>query len=144
MNPPFLAYNYVTDKQPFVFVSYDQVDIQKIYPIIQNLHENGIRIWYEEGSYTSNEWFAKNIDAIKHSNVFITFLSQSSNVKFHMEPLISYGLKRHNKNKLQFIIVFLEKMMFPKELGLGMLLIEEFFLGQFFIFNLIHRRVIYY
>jgi hypothetical protein len=70
--PPFPADS--TDK-PFAFVSYSHADEARVYPIINRLHDEGIRLWYDEGIDPSTHWRDVIARSIIKCTVFLSFIS---------------------------------------------------------------------
>lgn len=64
--------------EPYIFISYAHKDSQIVYPIINDLHEAGYRIWYDEGIDPGNEWPDEIARALKKSAFFLVFISQNS------------------------------------------------------------------
>ena len=34
-------------EKPYIFISYSHEDMDKVYPILNKLHENAYRLWYD-------------------------------------------------------------------------------------------------
>ncbi len=64
--------------EPYVFVSYAHKDSEKVYPIINKLHEEGYRIWYGGGMplVIDFHWLIGN--RIENCDQFIFFISPNS------------------------------------------------------------------
>lgn len=116
MDPPFLAYDYEQDGNPFVFVSYAHSDAQSVYPIIKRLHEAGVRIWYDEGIPVSKDYIKVIARAINKCASFLVFLSKQSVERENVILEIVYALKRYDRKEIQFIPVYLEDTMLSEDL----------------------------
>lgn len=118
MQERFKAYS---GSEPFIFVSYAHADSDRVYPIITRLHEEGYRIWYDEGIPPTEAWRAVINEHIFKSAVFMIFATRSSmqsrevigectfainlNKKLHIiyledipNELIDYGILAHFVN----------------------------------------------
>jgi len=87
LQPPFNA--YLGDK-PFLFVSYAHADKNKVYPIINNLYEEGVRIWYDEGIPAGSRWSDELAARIRDSAAFLLFVSEHSVVSNHCINEVSF------------------------------------------------------
>ncbi len=71
---PFRSYE---GSEPYVFVSYGRGDADFVYPVIHRLHQQGVRIWYDEG--LGFEAYPDVLDAkIRDSAVVLAFFSPDS------------------------------------------------------------------
>lgn len=69
---PFPAYE---GDKPFVFISYKHSDYRAVYPIIDRLHNEGIRIWYDEGLPIGRNYDIQIAKNIAKSKLFVTFIT---------------------------------------------------------------------
>ena len=106
---PFKAYK--GDKN-FVFVSYTHADKLQVYPIIDFLNSNGIRIWYDEGIPISVDWKKSIVDNLERCRAFLVFISPHIVNSEMVRKEISYALKK----KKQFFAVYLKDTKLPSEL----------------------------
>ena len=108
---PFEAYK---GSEPYIFVSYAHKDGAVVYPLIRELHEQGYRIWYDEGIDPGNEWPKEIAKALSSASLFLVFFTghaiQSNNVRNE----ISFALKRSK----EFRAVYLEDVVLPDDLEL--------------------------
>ncbi len=61
MDKPFPAYK---GEDPYVFVCYAHGDSAVVYPEIEWLHEQGVKIWYDEGISAGKVWRQEIAEAI--------------------------------------------------------------------------------
>ena len=61
MERPFPAYK---GDEPFVFVCYGHEDQAVVYPEIDTLHREGVRLWYDEGISAGRNWRAEIGEAL--------------------------------------------------------------------------------
>ena len=75
MDKPFPAYQ---GDEPYVFVCYAHDDEDVVYPEMAWLHEQGIRLWYDEGTSGVKIWREEIGDAIKDASKVLYYISESS------------------------------------------------------------------
>lgn len=73
LNQPFDAYE---GDEPFVFISYKHSDYRAVYPIIDKLHNAGIRIWYDAGLPIGRNYDIQIAKNIERSKLFVTFITE--------------------------------------------------------------------
>jgi len=73
--PPFPAYQ---GQEPYIFVSYAHKDVATVYPELQRLHEQGYRIWYDQGIVPGEGWAARIEEAIEQCAYFVVFLTANA------------------------------------------------------------------
>ena len=102
ISSPFDAYG---GNEPYVFVSYAHIDAAAVYPEINRMHQNGVRIWYDKGVEEGSEWPAEIERALNNCAVFIVFLSKHSIESVNVRNEIHLALKK----KKEFLAIYLEK-----------------------------------
>jgi formylglycine-generating enzyme required for sulfatase activity len=105
-----------TGKEPYIFISYAHVDGERVYPEIKALHDQGYRIWYDEGIAPGSEWREEIAKAISGCAIFIVFISQNAIQSRNVTREIHYAL---DETKLM-LVVHLEEVSLPPGLKLGM------------------------
>ncbi len=70
--PPFKAYE---GDEPYVFVSYAHADSGMVFRDVDYLHEQGLRIWYDEGIRAGADWNDRLAVAIKRCQFVLVFVS---------------------------------------------------------------------
>lgn len=72
-------------KKDYIFISYSHKDKKEVYPIIDKLLNDGLRIWYDDGIDPGTEWDENIAKHIEECGYFIPFISEnylkSSNCK---------------------------------------------------------------
>lgn len=89
MVPPFKPY---TGTEPYAFVSYSHKDKGFVYPEILRLHQEGFRIWYDEGIVPGtdcHDGMAKGIDG---ATCFLVFISPNAVVSEYVKNEIHHAL----------------------------------------------------
>ena len=113
MSVPFEAYQ---GKEPYVFVSYAHKDKDVVYNEIKRLHEEGYRIWYDEGIQPATEWPEEIAIAINNCSTFLVFISPQSINSKNVRNEINFALNKEKK----FIAVHIKKTTLPSGLELQM------------------------
>jgi hypothetical protein len=111
--PPFEAY---TGDQPCIFVSYAHKDGAVVFPEITRLHEQGYRIWYDEGIDPGNEWPEEVANALADAACFVVFISPNAVESRNVRNEISFALN----NKKPFLAIHVEPTQLPPGLELRM------------------------
>ena len=89
---PFRAYS---GDEPFIFVSYAHADSHIVYPIIKELYDSGILLWYDEGIEVGEEWPQKIADRILNCSKFMVFVSPAASKSNHVRQEINYANSKH-------------------------------------------------
>jgi len=110
---PFEAY---LGDRPYVFVSYSHEDERKVFPELRALHENGIRIWYDEGIGVGSEWSDNIGRALDRASLFLVFVTTSAVESQNLRNEINFALDRRKP----FLAVHLEETTLPVGLRLRM------------------------
>ena len=111
--PPFGAY---AGAEPYVFVSYSHQDSEGVFPDIARLHQDGYRIWYDEGIDPGSEWPEEVAKALADAAVFLVFISPNAVTSRNVRNEINYALN----HKKQFVAVHLIETALPPGLELRM------------------------
>lgn len=67
-----------TGKEPYLFVSYSHRDTEKVYPILDGLHDRKYRIWYDESCETGNDFRDELRIRIEKCEAVLLFVSEAS------------------------------------------------------------------
>lgn len=67
-----------TGNEPFLFVSYSHRNVNKVYPILDMLHDKKYRIWYDESCETGNDFRDELRDKIEKCDAVLLFVSEAS------------------------------------------------------------------
>lgn len=87
---------------PYLFVSYSHKDSDTVFPLIEQLQNFGIRVWYDEGIEIGSE-FPKYIeDALLNSAAFLQFISPNAVESFFCRNEI--GLSIDVKPHVTFVV----------------------------------------
>ena len=64
--------------EPYLFVSYSHRDCDKVYPVLDQLHEKKYRIWYDESCENGNDFREELRVRIKECEAVLLFVSENS------------------------------------------------------------------
>jgi len=71
--------------EPYIFVSYSHKDSLQVFPVLQELHNRGLRIWYDKGIDPGSEWPEEIANHLLGCGLFLLFMSpdaaESHNVR---------------------------------------------------------------
>ena len=99
-------------KEPFVFVSFDSNDCDKVFPILEALSKRGIRIWYYTNVSGTSLTQDRIASRLNDSSVILAFVSKNSLDSQSFRKELNFAIEL---NKEQ-IIIYLEEV----EISLGM------------------------
>ena len=72
--------------EPYIFVSYGRKDRDRVFPLLDALHEKGYRIWRDEGGIPWGvRWMETIEDHIERAEVCLVFWSEASAASEHCE-----------------------------------------------------------
>lgn len=110
-----MTYNRFTayeGPENYIFVSYAHKDTDRVFPIMEALHNRGYRIWYDEGIAPGSEWPEDIAQHMHNSAMVIAFISANSMVSVNCRREINFALSKQKP----FLPLFLE----PTDMPLGM------------------------
>lgn len=113
MRPPFPAYR---GTDPFIFVSYSHRDADRVFPRIQQLADEGVNVWYDEGITPGEEWTAELAQAIRDATHFLFFITPNSADSKHCRDEVQFA-RKHDK---QLVLVHLIETKLPDSLELSL------------------------
>lgn len=64
-------------EKPFCFVSYRAIEAKRVAPIVKQLHERGVRIWYDQGLQLGNRYETVIAKKIRASSLVLLFCTKS-------------------------------------------------------------------
>lgn len=97
---------------PYLFVSYSHKDSARVIPIINELQQNGFRVWYDAGIEAGTEWPEEIAEHLMNSRSVLIFLSKNAVESKNCRREINFAIDKE-KN---ILVVYLEEF----ELSLGM------------------------
>jgi hypothetical protein len=87
--PPFDAYK---GDAPYIFVSYAHKNSELVYAHITRLHNEGFRIWYDEGIDPGADWSDEIASALVGSAVFLVFISDAAVASHNVRKEIVFAI----------------------------------------------------
>jgi hypothetical protein len=109
--PPFAAYK---GDAPYVFVSYAHKNSVTVFSHITRLHQEGFRIWYDEGIDPGTDWSDEIAVALAQAEIFLVFISQAAIESHNVRKEIVFAIDQ----KKPMLCVHVEEVDMP--LGLKM------------------------
>lgn len=93
-------------EKPYMFISYSHEDAESVYPILNRLHDNGYRLWYDQHIDGGSEWTDDISDWLTHDNCikFVIFISEHSAVSEYVKDEVNLA----RKYKKSCLVIYLE------------------------------------
>lgn len=107
--PPFDAYK---GDAPYIFVSYAHKNSDAVYAHITRLHNEGFRIWYDEGIDPGTDWSDEIASALVNADVFLVFISDAAVASHNVRKEIVFGIDQ----KKYMVCVHVEETELPSGL----------------------------
>lgn len=105
---------------PYVFVSYSHKDSAIVFPILQKLHEQGLRIWYDMGIDPGSEWPEEIANHLIGCGLFLLFMSPEAAESHNVRREITMAIDK----KIPLMNVFLKETELQPGLQLQLNLIQ--------------------
>ncbi|MBD3213083.1 MAG: TIR domain-containing protein [Candidatus Lokiarchaeota archaeon] len=102
IEPPFSAYE---GEEPYIFVSYTHKDKAEVYPIIDKLNQEGLKLWYDEGIHLSTDWCNTIAEKLMGCDLFLSFISPHINESENSKDEIFLATEENKP----FIAVYLKE-----------------------------------
>lgn len=112
-NRPFPAYK---GDEPYVFVSYAHADSAKVYPLLVDLRDRGVKIWYDEGIEPGSKWREELSTAIQNAEKVLYIASAKSIDSPNCEREIDYALSLN----VPVRVVYIENVTLPPALSFSL------------------------
>ena len=87
--PPFDAYK---GESPYIFVSYAHKNSEVVFSHITRLHNEGFRIWYDEGIDPGADWSDEIASALEGAAVFLVFISDAAVASHNVRKEIVFAI----------------------------------------------------
>ena len=119
MEKPFAAYK---GDLPYIFVCYAHEDSNAVFPEISWLHDQGVKIWYDEGISPGLEWSEALASAIQGSSKILFFVTPHSVTSEHCRRELNFAQEERNLSTTlrHFVVEFSEQ----SPLGVGPQLVQ--------------------
>ena len=113
LEKPFPAYE---GDDEYVFVCYAHSNAGIVYADLEDLHAEGINLWYDEGISAGKSWRSEIATAIAGTRKLLFFISEDSLTSAHCLREVDYALN----HDIEIVPVYLEDCVLPDELELGL------------------------
>ncbi len=110
---PFPAYK---GDEPYVFVSYAHADSATVYPLLVDLRDRGLNIWYDEGIEPGSKWREELSNAIQNAEKVLFIASQTSIESANCEREIDYALSLN----IPVRVAYIDKVLLPPALSFSL------------------------
>ena len=100
--------------EAYVFVCYAHEDEATVYPDMQQLHDQGTNLWYDEGISAGRVWRAEIARSILGATKFLYFISKASLASPHCAREVEYALSK----EVPVVPVYLDESELTPELDL--------------------------
>ena len=107
--PPFDAYR---GGAPYIFVSYAHKDSDIVFAHITRLHNEGFRIWYDEGIDPGADWSDEIAAALENAEIFLVFISDAAVASHNVRKEIVFAIDQ----KKYMVCVHVEETDLPSGL----------------------------
>ena len=104
--PPFNAYK---GDAPCIFVSYAHKNSDIVFAHITRLHNEGFRIWYDEGIDPGTDWSDEIASALVNAAVFLVFISDAAVASHNVRKEIVFAIDQ----KKYMVCVHIEETELP-------------------------------
>lgn len=89
-----------TGSEPYIFISYAHADEQAVGSVLENLEQNGVRFWYDDGIEAGSEWPEYIAARLAAADTMIAFVSNayaaSNNCRKELHYAVSKGIRTIN------------------------------------------------
>ena len=89
--------------EPYVFISYAHADFDKVFPMINRLHNDGVRVWYDDGIDPGDDWLEKIARRLENSKYMICFMSPSASNSKYVKGEIRHAISKNIKVLMTYI-----------------------------------------
>jgi TolB-like protein/thioredoxin-like negative regulator of GroEL len=128
---PFPAYK---GDEPYLFVCYSHEDSGVVYPELQWLREQGVKVWYDEGISAGKNWREAIGDALLGASHVLYYISKRSLESHHCNREINLALDEAK----DIIPIYLEKVELTSDLKVGLSRVQALFIDDDYYQHLLH------
>lgn len=100
--------------EPYIFLSYCRKDSAAVYPLFEQMAQDGYRVWYDNGNNAGDDWPENIAEHLDRSHICLAFVSEQSSISHNCKTEITFAIECNKK----LVPVFLED--FPMPLGMRM------------------------
>ncbi len=100
--------------EPYIFFSYCHKDADRVYPMLEQMVQDGHRIWYDDGNHAGDDWVENIAQHLNGCTVCAAMLSANSEMSHNCKNEMNFAVKCQKK----IVPVMLEQ--FAMTLGMKM------------------------
>ena len=112
-----------TGDGPYVFVCYAHADAGRVYPEIEWLNQQGVKVWYDQGIEPGSNWRSTIGDALLGASHVLFFVSERSIASAHCNREIHLALDEETN----VVPIYLEDAELTSDLKIGLTRIQALF-----------------
>jgi len=90
--------------EPFAYASFSKKDSARVLPILEQLAQRGVRVWYDQGIAPGTEWVELLAQQMNRSDTVLVFLSAAAAESRFCQNEIHYA----EMKKKNIIVIYLE------------------------------------
>ena len=102
--------------EPYIFLSYCHKDMNKLYPLFEQMALDGYRVWYDNGNHAGDDWLDNIETHLENCRVMVAFISENSRDSHNCRSEITYAVTCKKK----IVPVLIDSAALPR--GMRMLL----------------------
>ena len=121
---PFPAYS---GDEPYIFVSYAHADAATVYPLLVDLRDRGVNIWYDEGIEPGSKWREELSSAIENAEKVLFVASKKSIASSNCERELDFALSLN----VPVRVVYIEEVTLPPALSFSLGSHQAIFLSHY-------------
>ena len=91
--------------RPYIFISYAHANSPAVMEVVQELHDHGFRIWYDDGIEVGSEWQENIAEHLAKASLMIAFVSNAYMRSDNCRKEMHYAVSK----KKNLINIFLEE-----------------------------------
>ncbi len=81
------------EERPYIFISYAHADRERVFPVIKELYEKGLHIWYDQGIEIASKYDDVIASHVKNCAVVLAFVSNNSVARKYVENELTYAIE---------------------------------------------------
>lgn len=124
--------------EPYAFVSYSHRDSNIVLPLVSDLYDKGLRVWFDEGIEAGSEWPDYLAEHLAKSSVVLAFVSQNFDESKYCRRELHYAT-RLNK---PVICIYIDDAKFSYGLEMEIASIQGFKKSNFSSDELMIREIL--
>ena len=111
--------------EPYIFFSYCHEDGEQIYPIIEQMMDDGYRIWYDDGLRPGDEWPERIARMLDGCGLCVAALSQKFSESHNCKNELTFAIN----NQKPLLVIKLED--FPMSMGMRLQLANTQYIEKY-------------